>query len=174
MTPHCAREYDVIDAITSRRWPERADAELRAHVARCEICADVAEVAGALAHERDIAAEEAVDLPSAQVVWFRAQMRARAEAARRASLPMAWMQALSAACLAGVVATVLGSAAWWLQLTPPDIATWRGYVTGLSLSSTAVQGALIMLGALVLAPITVYLVSADFGTPTSSPRPRPH
>ena len=48
----CCREQDVLDALTSGRWPDRADEELRAHVAACAICADVVDVAGALLEDR--------------------------------------------------------------------------------------------------------------------------
>ena len=40
-TVDCGREDDVLDALTSGRWPDRADDELRSHVATCAICADV-------------------------------------------------------------------------------------------------------------------------------------
>ena len=33
----CVREADVIDAIASRRWPDRVDDDLRMHVAECAI-----------------------------------------------------------------------------------------------------------------------------------------
>ena len=88
----CARETDVVDAVTSGRWPERADAGLRAHVAGCAICADVAEVARALQDDHDAAWRDA-RVPSAGRVWWRAEMRARQEAARKAAQPMAFVQA---------------------------------------------------------------------------------
>ena len=44
----CAFESEVVMAVVQSRWPDRADAELREHVKTCEICADVAAVAGAI------------------------------------------------------------------------------------------------------------------------------
>ena len=38
----CSRELEILDAVASGRWPNRADAELRAHASTCSICADVA------------------------------------------------------------------------------------------------------------------------------------
>ena len=75
-------EQELLDAVTARRWPDRADASLREHVAGCGLCSDVAEIAGAFFEDRDCAQAEAV-VPSASAVWWRAQIRAREEAARR-------------------------------------------------------------------------------------------
>ena len=47
-TVDCGREEDVLDALTSGRWPERVDCELLSHVADCSICTDVVEVASAV------------------------------------------------------------------------------------------------------------------------------
>ena len=38
----CPHESDVLTAVYTRRWPDRADETLRAHVATCEICRDLA------------------------------------------------------------------------------------------------------------------------------------
>ena len=61
---------------------------LREHVAGCGLCSDVAEIAGAFFEDRDCARAEAV-VPSASAVWWRAQIRAREEAARLAVAPAA-------------------------------------------------------------------------------------
>lgn len=105
MTIDCVREQDVLDAVASDRWPDRCGADLREHVRGCAICADVAEIAGALAEERDRTWSEA-DVPPATLVWWRAQMQARAEAARRAGRPITVAQIVAIVCLAA--ATFLG------------------------------------------------------------------
>ena len=158
----CPREHDVIDAIASRRWPDRADEELRAHVASCAVCSDVAEVVSAITLEEEVASEEVAPLPSAEIVWWRAQTRARAEAARRASLPMTIMHALSAACFAGLAATVLGSAAWLFRSSIDAMAGWGIYLTTLEPATFLVRGVIfaVMLW-VILAPIAVYLATAD-------------
>ena len=163
MTPlECIREADVIDAIASRRWPERAGDELRAHVASCEVCADVADVAGAMNAEHDLAWTEAV-LPSAHVVWLRAQARARSAAARQAARPIAVMQALGLASAAGVISVLIGMVAYWVWarsewlLAMPTLEP-----IGLESMGFAIRGTLLAIGLwLVLAPVAVYLVASD-------------
>jgi hypothetical protein len=162
----CPREQDVFDAIASRRWPHRADAALRDHVAACPVCADLADVAAPLALEQHIAWDEAVDLPPADVVYWRAQVRARAEAARRASLPIGLVQALSAATFAGVGATLLGSVAWWFKSSWATVASWQLRMPlelpAIDPGSAVVRGAVLAIAICVLlVPITVYLVAAE-------------
>jgi hypothetical protein len=164
MTPlECIREADVIDAIASRRWPERAGDELRAHVASCEVCADVAEVAGAMNAEHDVAWTEAAVLPPAHVVWLRAQARARSAAARQAARPIAVMQALGLASAAGVISVVIGLIAYWVWarsewlLAMPTLEP-----IGVESMGFAIRGTLLAIGLwLVLAPVAVYLVASD-------------
>ena len=160
----CPREPDVIDAIASRRWPDRADTELRDHVHACSICADLAVVAAAIGEDQEASWSDAARLPSAQVVWLRAQARARAEAARRAARPIAVMQALGFATAAALISVCIGAAAWWvwsrtdlmaaaLPTIPPD---------GLKAMGLAVRGILLAIGLwLVLAPVAVYLAAVD-------------
>ena len=93
-TVDCCREDDVLDALTSGRWPDRADDELRAHVATCAICADVVEVASAVLEVRDDEPGE-MRIPSSAVMWWRAQMRARQEAAREAARPITVAQVVA-------------------------------------------------------------------------------
>jgi hypothetical protein len=164
MTPlECGREVDVIDAITSRRWPDRADAELREHVATCPICADVAEVAGVLAEDHDAALRESVRLPSADVVWFRAQARARAEASRQAARPIAIMQALGLAGAAGVISLLIGVVAYWVWQRADWLTTASVHpAIGAEVMGLAIRGFLLAVGLwLILAPVAVYLVASD-------------
>jgi hypothetical protein len=164
MTPiECCREADVIDALTSQRWPDRVDAELRAHVAACSICADVLQVAAALAEDRDAALVDAAQLPSADLVWFRAQARARADATREAARPIAIMQALGLAGATGVVSLLIGVVAYWVWQRTDSLATLPTLVPlGLDAMSLAMRGILLAIGLwLILAPFAVYLVAAD-------------
>lgn len=161
--PECLREADVIDAIASHRWPERADDELRAHVGSCDVCADVAEVASAMRVDVDAALTEAVALPPAHLVWLRAQARARSAAAREAARPIAVMQALGLASAAGVISVAIGFVAYWVWarsawlLTMPTIDP-----IGLDSMGFVIRGTLLAIGLwLVLAPVAVYLVASD-------------
>jgi hypothetical protein len=164
MTPlECSREIEVVDAIASRRWPDRADAELRAHVEACAICADVADVARALAEEHDVAFSDAAKLPPAELVWFRAQARARADATRQAARPIAIMQALGLAGATGIISLLIGAVAYWVwQRTNWLTAMPSLDVIGLDSMGFAIRGVLLAVGLwLILAPVAVYLVASD-------------
>ena len=159
----CPREPDVVDAIASRRWPDRADAELRDHVRACAICADLATVATAIGSEQEVSWSEAVALPPAHVVWLRAQARARAEAARRAARPIAVMQALGFATAAALMSIFIGAAAWWVWSRTDLLAVLPTISPdGVNAMGLAVRGVLLAIGLwLVLAPVAVYLAAVD-------------
>jgi hypothetical protein len=164
MTPlDCTREADVIDAIAAHRWPERADEELRAHVARCEVCADVAEVASAMSVDYDAALTEAVVVPPADLVWLRAQARARSAAARAAARPIAVMQALGLASAAGVISLAIGFVAYWVWARSEWLLAMPTFEPiGLDSMGFAIRGTLLAIGLwLVLAPVAVYLVASE-------------
>jgi hypothetical protein len=160
--PECPREADVIDAIAAHRWPGRAGQALRAHVASCAICADVAEVASAMSVEHDAALSEVV-LPPADLVWFRAQARARAAAAREAARPIAIMQALGFASAAGVISLAIGFVAYWVWARSEWLLAMPAIDPGgLDSMGFAIRGTLLAIGLwLVLAPVAVYLVASD-------------
>ena len=126
MTIDCVHEHDVLDAIGSNRWPDRCSAELRDHVRGCAMCADVAEIAGPLADERDRSWHEA-DVPQASLVWWRAQMRARAEAASLARRPIAMAQSVAVVCLGVAALFVIRPLLPWMAAAGAslrDIASW--------------------------------------------------
>lgn len=102
MTP-CEREADVLDLIAIGQWPARADANLAAHVATCPNCADLVVVASAIVDVRDNG-ERHTRLPDAGIVWLRAQMRAREDAARRAGRPLLVAQVAGAAAIVAILA----------------------------------------------------------------------
>ena len=158
----CLREPDVIDAMASRRWPDRVDDELRDHVRACAICSDLAEVASAIGSDQEAAWAEAVVLPPADVMWLRAQARARADAARQAARPIAVMQALGFATAAALISVAIGAAAWWVW-SRTDLPTALPTLTpDLNVMSLAVRGILLAVGFwLVLAPVAVYLAAVD-------------
>jgi len=110
----CPYESDVMTAVSTKRWPNRADADLRDHVAGCEICADVVAVTMAFEEELE-AAPSAPPLPESGLVWWRAQMRARQEAARLAVRPITVTQAVAFAAAVGVLGALFGASASWFQ-----------------------------------------------------------
>jgi hypothetical protein len=97
---------DVLDLAAMGRWPDRADAALRAHVAECGVCADLAAVASVVAAGHAESLDQA-SVPDASLVWYRAAWRARESSTRRALRPLAVVHVAALACL--VVACVMGA-----------------------------------------------------------------
>ena len=159
----CAREAEVMEAVAFARWP--------AHVATCAVCGDLAEVARALHDDRDAACREA-PAPAAGMVWWRATIRARAEAARTATQPITALQGIAAACAVGLAGGLVSVA--WRSI---DWTAWMDRLGGLvghlekrradiaAVSALATSHALpVLLGlaaCLVLAPLVLYLTLAD-------------
>jgi hypothetical protein len=161
----CAWEQEVLDAVASRRWPDRCDADLRGHLAECSSCDDLARVAAALLEDGQVASDQA-RIPEASVVWWRAQVRARQEAARLAVVPIGTVQGIALVCGALVAAIALWVA--WPSLAPfagamplalPTLDTADANATASAiLANRGVQAAL---GAwLILAPVAVYFAIA--------------
>ena len=165
MKLECPREQDLLDAAAANRWPDRVDASLREHVAGCAICADVVEIAVAFLEDREVARAEA-QVPPAAVVWWRSQIRAREEAARIASRPIALVQAVATVCVAVASLAVAPAASAWLRalITSLGAADW-GSLPGSDISFSWILGAaayttlpLLAVGIwIVLAPVVVYL-----------------
>jgi len=120
-TPECRFEAEVLTAVLEARWPQRADAELRVHAERCPICAEVAGVAAALEGERETLRAEAA-LPDSGLVWWRAQLRARREAAKMAGRPITAAQVLALAAAAGLAGACFGATSAWFQAAMTRIA----------------------------------------------------
>ena len=167
MTCECSREEDVLDALSARRWPDRCDADLRAHVASCDICADLVDVAAALLDDHEVAWRDA-RVPPSGVVWWRAQLRAREDAARAAARPLAFIQGVAASVAVWLVVALVRA------VPPAYLSTWRAWVTELVPDITVrmpdmarVTGAiplsiLVLLAAwLVLAPVAIYFAVVD-------------
>jgi len=152
--PECLRENEVMEVLSCGRWPDQCPEELRAHIAACAICADVLEVALALYEDRETAHVHA-HIPSADLMWWRAELRARQEAARTASRPISFVAAFGAASAIGVAVALLSSAWPWLEkyLVVPDLSA-------LSFTQLAIVIAFAV-GILVIAPLAMYLVLSD-------------
>jgi hypothetical protein len=159
----CTREDDVLDALSSDRWPDRADQELRDHVASCEICADLVDVAGPILVDREAATPEP-RIPSPAVMWWRAQMRARQEAAREAERPITVAQAIAAMSALVLVVGLAITVAPWLRTLLPEGITMD--VAGL-LGQAALLGhgwllpALMLCVWFVLTPLAIYFVVVE-------------
>jgi hypothetical protein len=167
MIVECVREAEVLEAVAFRRWPEQCG-DLAAHVSSCEICADVLEVARALHDDRDRLCREAQP-PSAGMVWWRATIRARAEAARTASQPISVLHGVAGACFVGAAAG-LATVAWhsmhWMDRIGELAVNLESRRADIAAASTLAAGhGLPILVAvacgLVLAPLAIYLTLAD-------------
>lgn len=147
----CLREADVFEAIAFGRWPAAADAELRAHVADCPICLDVVAVASALQRDRQ-ALVHAAQPPTAAVVWWRAAIRARAEATRAAMQPIAVWRRVVVVCIVAAAAALI-----------PDLWQWGGGAGAIATfgSQYAALVLVVLVAGLVLAPLAVYFTLAD-------------
>jgi hypothetical protein len=109
----CPHESDVLTMVVTGQWAERAPADLRAHVAACELCADLALVAQAI--DEDHSAEIEPRLPSPGTMWWRAQLRARQDAAHQVGRPITVAQAAFLALLGGAAGAVFGATTDWFQ-----------------------------------------------------------
>jgi hypothetical protein len=164
----CPREQDLLDALASSRWPARCEPELRAHVESCHVCADTLAVALPLLTEAEIAYASA-HVPSSGIVWWRAQLRARQEAERAASRPIAIVQAVACACALALVA----AAALWVRPALPNMRDWVHDLGGSVMAdATSLTNAVIVSpwGVLpwialamfvLLAPVAIYLAVSD-------------
>lgn len=158
---NCARENELLETVSAGRWPDGCDAELRAHVTSCAQCAEVVELATLFDAEMQEAAHDA-QLLSSGAMWWRAQRRARADAARKAARAIAFVQ----------VATVAGAIAFALAIVGGVSAmseSWRNWLPRVSetlqLSSVYASWSVpITIGALALltlTPVAVYFAFAE-------------
>lgn len=104
---NCEREIEVLDAVMSGRWPEGCEPELRAHASRCSLCTDVVTVAGAIHEDHTVAMHEA-PLPTASMVWRRAQLRSRREAIQAATRAITAVQTGTIAAAVVIGAALIG------------------------------------------------------------------
>jgi hypothetical protein len=161
----CEHEADVLAAVSTNRWPARVDADLRDHVATCDICTDVIAVVAAFEADAE-AVRGLARVPDSGIVWWRAQMRARQDAARAAVRPITVAQAVAFAATVGVAGALFGATASWFQhgvrwmagavtstfaFRLPDLPAW---VVALVTDHTLlVTGGVV---ACVLAPLALY------------------
>ena len=146
----CAREHEVVEAVTSGRWPGACDPDLRDHAMACHVCKEVVFVAVAL-HEDHSAALTDARIPSAGLVWWRAELRARREAVQAAERPLTLAHSLAAAAAIGVGAALAGGMI-------PYVRELFAAFTGLP-ELGLIIGAFVTL--LVVAPLALYFVFSD-------------
>ncbi|HVD91378.1 MAG TPA: hypothetical protein VNC21_03810 [Vicinamibacterales bacterium] len=122
-------------------------------------------VAEAIATEAALARSEAAP-PSSAIVWWRAQMRARQEAAAAADRPISIVHGLAIACGVGLalsligttLAGVRGSAGWLTEV----YTSLSAAVASVDLTSRWVMLPMTaMLASIVIASIAAYIIFAD-------------
>jgi hypothetical protein len=173
--PECPRESDVIGAIIASEWSDRCDGTLQAHVAQCQVCKELVDVAGLLRLDRDGLHNE-ITVPAAGQVWWRAAIRARLEASQQAARPLSWVLGIAVACVVGLsvavvemlwspLQSVLRSATitgWTTSFGFSEMTRWLPSLTDLAPFTTT--GAFVLLGAtacLLLAPLALYFALSD-------------
>jgi hypothetical protein len=161
----CPREADVLDAVASGRYPAR-DLEIAAHVAECAVCTDLAVVAAAMAQDDEAAWTDAAP-PASELVWWRAQLRARSEAAQAAARPMAIVQGLAAVvAIAALVAVAMGMGGVMASaasgLSAGAAALVARVPLGLESASFVLRGSLLAIGIwIALIPVAVWLAADE-------------
>ena len=133
MTPRtCPHEHEVLELVAIQQWPHRADASLQAHVAGCAECAELASIATAV---REWGTADVVPkMPDATVVFHRAQLKARSDAARAASRPLWVAQGLAVVALVVALVWVGPGANWYVGLWQSAVRS----VPGLNISMPSV------------------------------------
>jgi hypothetical protein len=122
--------------------PEPTDAEIEAIVA------------DAIAAEAALARTEATP-PSSGIVWWRAQMRARQEAAATADRPIMVVHALAIACGAGLALSLLGSVVAGVR----GSSGWLANVYNLLATAAAPFASIDLTSQWVTLPMTAMLIS---------------
>ena len=117
--------------------------------ADCPQCGPLVRLAEEIRLEFEQTKSEA-RIPTAEIVWWRAQMRARAEAAEAAARPLFVAQALACAAVVGLLVALVTwlwpAGGWHFVATAPS---------ELSLTTWVAIGAWV-----VIAPVALYLVFA--------------
>lgn len=106
----CEHQPEVARAVRAGQWPHGCADDLRKHVADCAICADEVRLTAAFAVAR-ASTQTPAALPSADLLWWKAQLRRKQQAMERLESPgMAISTAAMAAALV-VLLAVMG--AFW-------------------------------------------------------------
>lgn len=171
----CPREDDMIAVVLSRaihgqdgdpdRWLDACGDDVRAHVVACDVC----RVGVAVAVHLRAAASREVHVPSSGQVWWRAAIRARADAAHEVERPLTWVHGLAGACAAGLIAAV-GSSAWpsveraaaWLGSRSWSVPAPVFEAAGptIDMLQRVLPHALLATGCVILVPLAIYLATS--------------
>jgi predicted anti-sigma-YlaC factor YlaD len=162
MTRECVRAADMLAAMTAGPEPVISNEELREHADACESCREMVTVVSALRAERDRLRRSTI-VPSAGLVWWRAQLRRRQQAALKAAAPVTAVQAaaiVAAVVLAVVLATSVAPFVGMPSLSAwvPQMPSWAE-ASGMLTTDFPMLGYGLMLGVtawLILGPVALY------------------
>ena len=162
MKRECARAADVLAAMTAGPEPVLSNEESRQHADVCESCREMVTMVAALRRERDRLRRGAA-VPSAGLIWWRAQLRQRQQAALRATAPVTAVHAaalVAAVVLAIVLVSVAARSGATASLSGflPSVSFWAEASPSLTIESPALRYG-VMLGAtawLILGPVALY------------------
>jgi hypothetical protein len=148
----CNREELVLELVRSGRH----DAELTAHIATCDSCAEVAFVAGSIVADQNDALRNA-PVPPSGLVWWRMQRRAADDAARDASRAVIAAQTLSFVAAIAIVVALLTTVGGVSMNTLRNLVHIPALATIAQWSLPLVLGLVICLA---LAPVAIYFAVA--------------
>ncbi|HYK63095.1 MAG TPA: hypothetical protein VEV85_26905 [Bryobacteraceae bacterium] len=151
----CVYEADVLAAAMESRWPDGAEAQLRAHAATCAVCSEAALVAGAI-REASLETRSSTVVPDSGRVWHQAQIRARREAIAAAARPITAVQLVAFACATGLLGACFGATSSWFQAALQKIASTSFAPLLAQHASLAIAGA----AALLLVPAAAWFAIA--------------
>lgn len=156
MAVECSREADLLEALASGRWPDRLGVDLDAHVAKCALCSDLGTVFHSIRRDRG-AAMAAARIPSAGLVWWKAEIRARQEAIRAAARPINLVLPIAGACGIGTALGLLSRGSFLSE------AAWISEMAGIWQDNPLPFYLLCAGAALVvlLTPVALYFVFSD-------------
>lgn len=127
----CDREQELLAALRSGNWTP----ELRAHFAACDYCA---ELAITVEFMQQAAATATPHVTPAGIVWWKAQLRARREAAQAAARPVLIAERASA------VVALLGAVGAMAWLSSAATSAAIAGIVALGLLTTAAAGVVIL------------------------------
>ena len=117
----------------------------------CPSCTELAALERAFAEDRDALIQSA-QVPSSAIVWWRAQMRSRREAARVATEPITVVQGIAIACAMGVLVAAV-------SIFSPTFAKMAAWIQDASLPTVTLPS--IETAATVLtSPIAIAVIAA--------------
>ena len=123
-----------------------------AFVEGCPSCMELGAIERAFAEDRDALIQQA-HVPSSAIVWWRAQMQSRREAARTATEPITFVQGLAIACFLGVLVAAIG-------FFSPVFSRAVGWLRGTSLPDASLPTIALPAAELLTSPIVLAAIAA--------------